>query len=705
MVFSMIIFAYREDKGVQTLMRILEIKNNLVKISYDVNDNLALSGFAIVEDTNCPYVAQIVNLKADGGNNYAILKLLFTFDETGVLKNYNGTIPSDNAKITLLPVNEILNLLNSDSPIYLGEVAQTSNSFSMDLGVFTGGLLICSNNLGNTGKLLTNIFPQLIKRNKKAIILDTTGDYYSENSFVFGKDFKLALNAEFLDFIFDNDLNGVEPVSKAVIQDVFSEVKNYLQTVAKGYVPIDLLINVVQDQYNQTKIPELILLKNKLLRYQQENVFASDQDDVFILRSKVVHNDSLVIDISQAEPELMRKVIGYIYDMIATINSEICVFTTMNNDFADKKVLRKSMEFNNIYTTIICAHEFKYLPDLKQIIPNMILFAPQTTQHDFAAYNTFLSKLNGDEFVVFGDCTQKIPFIVQITEYEEPEEPVVEESVNFGNNETSDEYEEYSYKEVSDDMPQSDFSDGNIFSDTEEQAEVPETDEEVSFNEEPSEEEEITAPETDFEENSFESDVLTDREILEEQVANDVDASFYKKIEEENLDDENRVNPEVLAGDDDITDEDLDYIEALNLSEENEQPSEVNEIPEENEEIEIVEHPEINDEEPVIIEPSEDEFPEENPVILDETPEDENSDVPIYTPEEFSNNKKEEDKYVFQAGDLISHPKYGQGVVEKMINYGNKTLCSINFVNLGRRLLDPSISDLELVSRDGAVVE
>ena len=48
----------------------------------------------------------------------------------------------------------------------------------------------------------------------------------------------------------------------------------------------------------------------------------------------------------------------------------------------------------------------------------------------------------------------------------------------------------------------------------------------------------------------------------------------------------------------------------------------------------------------------------------------------------------------FEQGDHVSHPKYGEGIVEKMIRYGNKTLCSINFVNVGRRLLDPAISEI-----------
>jgi hypothetical protein len=48
----------------------------------------------------------------------------------------------------------------------------------------------------------------------------------------------------------------------------------------------------------------------------------------------------------------------------------------------------------------------------------------------------------------------------------------------------------------------------------------------------------------------------------------------------------------------------------------------------------------------------------------------------------------------FAQGDSVSHPRYGRGIVEKIIKYGNKTLCSISFENVGRRLLDPTISEL-----------
>ena len=67
-------------------MKVLEVKNNLVKIEYSPEDNLLLSGFVIIEDSQSPYVAQILSLKADRGINYAIVKLLFKFNGEGIQK-------------------------------------------------------------------------------------------------------------------------------------------------------------------------------------------------------------------------------------------------------------------------------------------------------------------------------------------------------------------------------------------------------------------------------------------------------------------------------------------------------------------------------------------------------------------------------------------------------------------------------------------
>ena len=48
-----------------------------------------------------------------------------------------------------------------------------------------------------------------------------------------------------------------------------------------------------------------------------------------------------------------------------------------------------------------------------------------------------------------------------------------------------------------------------------------------------------------------------------------------------------------------------------------------------------------------------------------------------------------------QQGDAVIHTKYGNGIVEKMIKYGSKTLFAINFENVGRRLLDPTLTEIK----------
>ena len=123
-------------------MKVLEIKNNLVKIAYDVKDNLALSNFVIIEDTNTPYVAQVVNIKADSTTNFAIVKLLFTFNEEGILKNYNGTIPSTKANVSILPSNELLDIIPIEDPIRMGQLAQQNVELKVDKTIFDNNLLI-----------------------------------------------------------------------------------------------------------------------------------------------------------------------------------------------------------------------------------------------------------------------------------------------------------------------------------------------------------------------------------------------------------------------------------------------------------------------------------------------------------------------------------------------------------------------------------
>lgn len=400
-------------------MKILEVKNNLVKISYNNDERLVLSGFVIIEDEKTPYVAQIVNLKADDTGNYAIVRLIFTFNSDGIVSNYDGSIPTLDALVTPLPSEELLDILPMNNPLKIGLLAQQGFLLNLDQTILKKDLIICSDKNENTSILVNNIIKQLQRTNQKVIVCDIDDAIEHEDKFVFGEDFKLPLNFDTINFIWENALDDVDATSKAVIQDIFLELQDYAQTAPHKFIPFDQFIEVVNSQYEETNIPELVLLKNKLLKYEENNVFANHHSEFESLDEFLRKNISTVIDLSTAiNPKLQKQIIEYVYGVMHDMRETIVAITAVNNANSDKKLLKLFYSSGNVFTTVICSHEYKFIAELKQIARNVIFFTPQTVMHDFASYNTFLNKLNQDEFVVYGELTQNIPLIVQSMQLE-----------------------------------------------------------------------------------------------------------------------------------------------------------------------------------------------------------------------------------------------------------------------------------------------
>lgn len=720
-------------------MKVLEIKNNLVKISYNREDNLLLSGFVIIEDSQTPYVAQVLSLKADNGVNYAIVKLLFTFDTEGIVKNYDGTVPALDADVTKLSADELLDIMPINNPIEIGPLANQDIDLKADRTLLEQSLLICSENKENTNTLIENFVFQLSTDNRKSVIFDTDGQFPGQK-LTFGTDFKLPLNYNTINFIYEHDLNNVEPTSKALIQDIFLEVQEYSKTVLDKFIPFDTFISVVDQQYKATGLTELVLLKNKLLKYKEENVFAQNAKEIHALRSAIRANLTNIIDISSANDILQNEIIKYVYDSIDEMDLFVYSFVSLNNDNADKKLIRHFLTKNKIYTTINCSHNFKYLYELKERANNLILFAPQTLQHDFATYNTFLNKLNSDEFIIYGKSTQHVPFIIELTSIlESEEEPEV--SQNEEKQEDNQVNEEEENKNDTTEQEQDDFSDeSNSYSyetlnsddaPAQDQEDTPEeNNEEIPMQEEPAPQAEIIEEEPIKPE---EISNIIDNDIALEEAPQTYSEDLEEAPErEEELPDVFKNPPQegLLKEAPFIIEKEMhpiksnSFIEGNIIEETAEQPEpniEYNEdslemisddeiqkrIEDERKTPPIVDNAaEVVDEimfsEPVKQIPSieeelgEDTLTEDDLNFIEDvnigaTELAETPDLPIYPAEAPSSSETP----AYEQGDKVSHPKYGEGVVEKMIKYGNKTLCSINFVNIGRRLLDPAISELQ----------
>lgn len=671
-------------------MKLLEIKNNLVKLSYAETENPILGRFIILGSNEKSYVAQFVNLKSDTINNYAIAKLLFTFTPDGVVDNYDGSVPNMDSELSFLAAEELLNLLPIETPVKIGNLAQQDEMLSLDISVFERNFTIFVEKDSNKKTFISNCVRQLFQMKEKSVIVDTCNLFEDYPKIVFSKDFKLPLNSKMIDYIFEYELAEVDAPTKAVIQDIFYAVQQYIDTLDFKFLPIDNFVDVVANQYKDIQMPELALLKNKLLKYRDANVFANTKEEVLAFKEKLNEKNCSIIDIKDINEPLQKEVMSFIHQALTEYEKYIYFFAPLTDNNSDKKLLKQFINNNHVFTTILVSSSYKYAQELKQHAQNILLFTPNDINHDFAAYNTFLNKLNSDECIAFGKLTQGIPFIVDMSDLELDLtlEDVLGDKYQFvpiSDNMQLVKTDEYGNKTpvnlapelTQDDVVQStqeeqtleyapmqeeisDFSQEETVIDEE----IPQI-EESGIIDEPA----IELPQESVEDNSKNivepvSNILDDESISEEdQGLTEDDLELDPLPEQEDLQsfDEEDLTDEPLDEDSTaLTEDDLNFIDDNQIA----QPSSMYEEQE----------PEITDDY------------QESPYIEEQTPV-----VPVYPAEQ----EPTEESGDFQQGDSVTHPRYGRGVVEKIIKYGNKTLCSISFENVGRRLLDPTISELK----------
>lgn len=713
-------------------MKLLEIKNNLVKLSYGEGENPILGRFIVLSAGAKSYVAQFVNLKSDSVNSFAIAKLLFTFTDDGVVDNYDGSIPSLNSELSFLPSEELLDLLPIETPIKFGSLAQEEEMLSLDVSIFERNFTVFVEQDINKTTFISNCVRQLFQMKEKSVIVDTNNLFEDFPKIEFAKDFKLPLNSEMIDYLFDYELVEVDAATKAVIQDIFYAVQQYIKSLDFEFLPIDNFVDVVANQYKETQMPELALLKNKLLKYRDANVFANTKEEVLVFNEKLAEKNCSIIDLKNIHESLQKEVISFIHKSLASVQKYIYFFVPLTDGNSDKKLIKQLINNNHVFTTLLVNHAYKYAHELKAHAENIMLFAPQSLQHDFASYNTFLNKLNLNECIVYGKLTQGIPFIVDMSDLdldltkedvmgdkfqfvpitenvelvrkddgtkldaivnkEQQIAPVNVEQVN------ETEIEQSSAKVVSPEtspaptqtsIPEieqppievvEDYSipapiESTLSSEVQESAD----DVVIEYPEIPTpnpvlEEEDVVVPQQPQIVEPV-ANIMADEpvsfEALQMNEAVNADLSINDLQEESplSMEDELAFDEGFSTQDSALTEDDLDFIEDNQMLPAGDMFGE-----------DAISEPEAE-----IVEDGE---YQESPYINEQPPV-----VPVYPAEAEPNQVESSDGINFVQGDSVSHPRYGRGVIEKIIKYGNKTLCSISFENVGRRLLDPSISE------------
>ena len=163
-------------------MQILEVKNNIAKITYNPAENKLLpSDFLLIEDTEQKLIAQVINIETTDKEecNLATLRLALNIDKEDNLSYFNGYIPAKSSKLIYITPDEIIELVKgSEDNIYFGNLSNHSSCFvKTNLSFVNDGLYIQSDREDKTQIIFKNIISELKDKEKKVIIIDFNGQY------------------------------------------------------------------------------------------------------------------------------------------------------------------------------------------------------------------------------------------------------------------------------------------------------------------------------------------------------------------------------------------------------------------------------------------------------------------------------------------------------------------------------------------------
>lgn len=733
-------------------MQLLEIKNDIAKILYSPLENhLLLADFLLIEDVNQSLIAQVIDIESspEPNTNVATVKFSLSINKNANLSTYNGYTPSKDARIIYIEPTEIAQLIQSPKiNIFWGYLAaHPSTAISLGFSFLREKPYIQCDKIDNATTIATNILYGLQKNKKRTIIIDFDGRYKKldvATRLSISKEYKLPLNVDAFDFIAENDLEDCAPENKAIIQGILLELQSYVASLEDGFIPFDIFKNVIDDECRKNPLPELIIFKNKLVKYQQKSLFAQTKEQFNFISRLLSKNTTTIIDASDVDEKWHR----FILETIASqIDKKCYLIVNVNDANASKRTIKTIYDNENIRAIVLSPYNTKHTFQLKTICKNLILFAPIEKVNDFEIYSSFLYKLNQKEFIIWSENTFYMPLILKLRALDKDYlnqalSQEIKSDVDRIFTATADVEPEYETDKIivkpdsEEDSTKKQSMNEKIIRAISSKDKKAESTEQVSQTHD-----ELTEDDLDFLDGINHLLVPDEKEIIkpepysivEEKISptsEDTEENEFIEIEPviDDIQEEEIIQtPETieatefieatskLEDESDLVEEKITDSNLISIEELEELTAKVKEEPV-NEEIEIVE--EIKPTEPIqptVETPSsieeqklepEQELPSPLQTATIQTPppppktleqkiiEKKKLSVPIYeakTAEPINNEIK------FKEGNFVYHAKYGRGVIEKIITYGNKTLCSIEFDNIGRRLLDPNLADIRLV--------
>ena len=382
-------------------MKILEVRDGFLK--FEADKTIALSSFIKIDGLEKSYIAQVIQLKRSGENSIGYAKILFLYNNG--LQNYDKTLPPKESEITEFTSEILSDAISAENPVVAGKTLIEKTPVLIDAAAFDKKMLVSVDDTESNNLLIRNFTKQFNHLSKNVVIIDTLG-VIKANKITAGVDFKLPLNTDSLAFMYRDCLNDATGESKAVIVEIFKELAEYSRTVP--FVPFEALKTIVDDMVDKAHVFKLLVLKNKLAKFDRLGYFAKNKQEVDSLKH-FLNAKCTIIDLSKLDTAFQNRYLEFIYESLKEF-SNTQVFLEMSN-VVSKKNIKNILSDNNVSTTFVTHSKFKYLNDIKNVFDNFIIVPSFANNSVFNIYSTFISAMKPNSYLIAGEATSYIPLV------------------------------------------------------------------------------------------------------------------------------------------------------------------------------------------------------------------------------------------------------------------------------------------------------
>ena len=401
-------------------MKIVEVRDGFIKIESD--KKLEVSSFIEIKGLEKRYIAQVIRSKNNGTGYSIYAKILFIYD--GTLRKYDKTMPDRGSEISEFPFEKVNNSFNYSHPIVAGKFISGEENILLDTDGFNSLTLVSIDNPDMNNVITQNLSKQF-KQTNKTVIIDMLGVLNGEK-YIAGRDFKLPLNTDSLKFMYEDCLNDATADSKDLIKEIFSDLAEYSKEVK--FLPFNTLKVIVDDMVEKSHIFKLLVLKNKLAKFEKAGYFASNPNDAENLQ-KILKEEYSVIDLSKVDNSFQNRYLEVILSELKNLSNKTYVLLEASNAIS-KKNIKTVLTTDSFKSTFITHSRFKYLADLKPLFRNYIVENTYANKDIFNLYSFFLDGMGTENYLIVGESTNYVPIVSVLEKYDVEIKKLPQDSVS-----------------------------------------------------------------------------------------------------------------------------------------------------------------------------------------------------------------------------------------------------------------------------------